>query len=530
MASSQTLPARLEADELILERFRILDQLGSGGMGTVHRAFDERLQRYVAVKQVHGDDPGRVLREAQASARLNHPGIVTLYELGEHEGGAILVSELVEGGTLAELARAGGLADRDIAELGAGLCEALAHAHARGVVHRDLKPSNVLVCRDEALGRRAKLLDFGIARLVDGEDLTETGAVHGTLAYMSPEQADGEEAGPESDVYSLALTLYECWAAHNPVAGANAADTARRIGEPVAPLAETRPDLPPELTTLLARCLDADPGRRPGPDELAAEFDLLAARLPDDRPVPMPRSAISAGTLRGERSAPSGGAAFALALLTVAAALATGLGLGLPGVAAALTVLAAPVVVLAVAYPAVAVAPLGVLLGPLGAAVAFAAPAAALGRGLAERALLAATGAIWALAGSWALGAAGFGPPPAGWTADAGLALESLASALLTPEAAALALLAGLAAPLLGVVLRARHLALALLGAIVWTACLDAVLGELEVLSQNAQPLVLVAVAGLATAGSIVIRSRRGGPDRTRWWSRRGHGWSGRLA
>src|SRR5947208_2213455 len=135
--------------ELVIDRFRVLERIGSGGMGTVYRALDERLQRHVAVKEIAGAGADRVLREAQAAARLNHPGIVTLYELGSAGGSALLVSELVEGETLAELAESGNLSDRDVAELGADVCDALAHAHARGVIHRDVKPQNVIV-RDDA--------------------------------------------------------------------------------------------------------------------------------------------------------------------------------------------------------------------------------------------------------------------------------------------------------------------------------------------------------------------------------------------
>src|SRR5919199_6579064 len=130
-------------DELLMDRFRILERVGSGGMGTVYRAFDERLHRQVAVKEISAPDARRVLREAQAAARLNHPGIVTLYELGSEGDRMLLVSELVEGATLAELARCGDLSDREVAELGADVCAALAHAHERGVVHRDVKPHNV---------------------------------------------------------------------------------------------------------------------------------------------------------------------------------------------------------------------------------------------------------------------------------------------------------------------------------------------------------------------------------------------------
>jgi serine/threonine protein kinase len=169
-----------------MDRFRILERIGSGGMGTVYRAFDERLQREVAVKEIADSDPQRVLREAQAGARLNHPGIVTLYELGELDGRALLVSELVEGMTLGRLRGSGALCDRDVAELASDLCEALAHAHARGVVHRDVKPENVIVAERAGSTRQAKLMDFGIARLAGAPTLTARAEVVGTLAYMSP--------------------------------------------------------------------------------------------------------------------------------------------------------------------------------------------------------------------------------------------------------------------------------------------------------------------------------------------------------
>ena len=131
--------------ERVLGRFTIGENIGGGGHGTVHRAWDERLCRWVAVKSVEGEAAERVIREAHAAARLNHPGIVTLYELGSQEGSAYLVSELVEGPNLRELAAAEALSDRDVAEIGAELCAALEHAHAAGVIHRDIKPDNVLV-------------------------------------------------------------------------------------------------------------------------------------------------------------------------------------------------------------------------------------------------------------------------------------------------------------------------------------------------------------------------------------------------
>jgi serine/threonine-protein kinase len=154
VAQGASTAARLggASHEMVMERFRVLERVGSGGMGTVYRAYDERLEREVALKQLDSADSDRILREAQAAARLNHPSIVTLYELGEHAGRAVLVSELVPGETLEELRAAGMLYDRDVAEVTADLCEALAHAHARGVVHRDIKPQNVIVCDDPRAG------------------------------------------------------------------------------------------------------------------------------------------------------------------------------------------------------------------------------------------------------------------------------------------------------------------------------------------------------------------------------------------
>ncbi|MEX2106398.1 MAG: serine/threonine-protein kinase [Solirubrobacterales bacterium] len=264
---------------LVLNRFLIERRIGSGGFGVVYEAWDGRLERSVAVKAIEqqGEAGRRVLREAQAAARLNHPGIVTLYEMGEEDGNALLVTELVEGSTLARLAHAGELSDREIGEIGADLCEALDHAHSRGVVHRDIKPQNVQVTEGEP---RAKLMDFGIARLADDAPLTAAGDIVGTLAYMSPEQAEGRPAGPEADVYSLALVLYECWSGENPHRRASPAATARAIGARARPLRRLRPGLPRELTDTIDACLAARPNHRPSLEELGTvvedSLDLLA--------------------------------------------------------------------------------------------------------------------------------------------------------------------------------------------------------------------------------------------------------------
>ncbi len=247
------------AGDLILGRYRPLERLGAGGFGVVWRARDELLHREVAVKRIPLDaegDPGiaeRAAREAQAAARLAHPAIVALFEACPEGDAFYLISELVRGWTLARLLAAGELADEELLEIGIDLAEALEHAHERGVIHRDIKPQNVLVpdvpAARTARGRpvTAKLTDFGGASIAEEDALTRTGDVLGTLAYMSPEQCEGREAGPAADLYALALVLYESLAGENPVRGATPAATARRIGSPLPPLARYRHDLPAGL-------------------------------------------------------------------------------------------------------------------------------------------------------------------------------------------------------------------------------------------------------------------------------------------
>lgn len=260
-------------------------RIGSGGFGTVYEAWDGRLERPVAVKAIESTGTAasdRVLREAQAAARLNHPGIVTLYEMGEEDGNALLVTELVDGSTLAELNRDGTLSDRELGEIGADLCEALDHAHTRAVVHRDIKPQNVLVTEEGE--PHAKLMDFGVARLTDAAALTAPGDLVGTLAYMAPEQAEGRTAGPEADVYALGLMLYESWSGDHPTRRSTPAATARAIGARMRPLRRLRPDLPRELCETVDACLQTRPDRRPSLEELGSAIEGSLDRLADQPP------------------------------------------------------------------------------------------------------------------------------------------------------------------------------------------------------------------------------------------------------
>jgi serine/threonine protein kinase len=273
-------------------RYRLIERLGAGGFGVVWRARDEQLHREVALKRIplppdlptpdgRSDElraGERASREALASARLAHPAIVALHEAYVDDDAFYLVSELVDGCTLAQLVAEDALSDRELLEIGVALAHALAHAHARGVIHRDVKPQNVLVPYD--LGEHespAKLTDFGGASLAGGESLTRTGETLGTLAYMAPEQSEGLEVGESADVYSLALVVYEGLAGVNPVRGPTPAATARRIGRRLPALAARRPDLPRALTDAIDTALTIQPDRRGTVEDLRATFELALA-------------------------------------------------------------------------------------------------------------------------------------------------------------------------------------------------------------------------------------------------------------
>ncbi len=275
----------LETTGLVLGRYRMGRRLGAGGFGAVHEALDEALDRWVAVKVIPSDaeTPVRARREAVAAARLEHPGIVAIYDAGEEDGARYLISELVEGRTLGQLAQAEELTDRDVLRVGLALCDALIHAHERGVIHRDLKPANILVPdRPRTWRGAAKLADFGVAMLAGDDPLTVTGDVVGTLAYMAPEQAAGKRVDHRADLYSLALVLYEALAGANPNRGATPAATAGKIGKPVASLGKPRPDVPPELVAAIDTALHVAPAQRGTLDDLADALELALVEVDDD--------------------------------------------------------------------------------------------------------------------------------------------------------------------------------------------------------------------------------------------------------
>ena len=207
--------------QVVAGRYEVRRAIGRGGMGTVWLARDNRLGRDVAIKQI-GALPGesdnetrRAMREARSAAALNHPNAVAVYDVVDHEGAPWLVMEYVEGETLADvIAREGALDPRRVAAIGSQLASALNRAHERGIVHRDIKPGNVLMDRSG----RPKISDFGIARGLGDEALTQTGFVTGTPGYLSPELARGEDPDAASDVWALGATLYGAVEGHPPFA------------------------------------------------------------------------------------------------------------------------------------------------------------------------------------------------------------------------------------------------------------------------------------------------------------------------
>jgi eukaryotic-like serine/threonine-protein kinase len=499
-----------------LGRYRLARRLGAGGFGVVWEAQDERLGRSVAVKRVplpRGDETAaRASREALAAARLSHAGIVALYEAAEEDGVFVLVSELVPGPTLAELLERGGVDDELTLVVGFALCEALGHAHARGVVHRDVKPANIIVCEPGA-AVPVKLTDFGVAWLADEESLTVTGDVLGTFAYMAPEQADGRPVDERTDLYSLAIVLYECLTGSNPVRGRNAAATARRVGRRLPALSRTRPDLPAQVCLAIDRAADPDPARRGDLQALRAALGRPGApqARPPEEPLPAARprarewavrlagaalaGAVCAGVLVLLRPAPAPpplgtflAAALAVAVLPrlgwVAAvcALATWLAASAqPG--AALLILAASLpVCLALwsrpgpAWSLPALAPLLGLAGLAGAYPAFAARAA----GTMRRALAGALGAfVIALAeplagrALWLGPAVGSGAGPA-VRAHLAAALGDGISPALCPGTLAAAALWALAAASLPYLVRGAAPLPDLLAGLVWCAVVAA--------------------------------------------------------
>jgi eukaryotic-like serine/threonine-protein kinase len=259
----------MTADTLFADRYRLERRLGVGGMATVELALDTRLERRVAVKLLaehlaqDSSFVSRFRREALAAARLVHPNIVQVFDFGADvdSGRPFIVMEWVDGPSCAEILRElGRLEPGDAVSILTEACRGLDYAHRNGVVHRDVKPGNLLRGRD---GGHVKLADFGIAKATEHSDMTKVGSVLGTAAYLSPEQARGEPAGPASDLYALGVVSYQLLAGRLPYEAASLTDLARQQDtvEP-PPLHEVDSEIPRALSLVVARALAREPGER----------------------------------------------------------------------------------------------------------------------------------------------------------------------------------------------------------------------------------------------------------------------------
>jgi len=263
-------------------RYTLLAVLGTGGMATVWRARDEMLGREVAIKVLspqHATDPeflARFEREARHAAAVSHPRLVTVFDCGVADGTPFIVMELVAGRTLRQvLDETGALPPGQAVTVAAAVCEGLAAAHAAGLVHRDITPANIT-----ANGGEVKILDFGIARADGARAATATGTVLGTAAYLSPEQASGQPAGPQSDLYSLGCVLFEMLTGRPPFTADSAVGLAyRQVHDDPGPPSALRPGLPAGLDHIVALLLAKDPAARP-PSAAAARAGLLATLDP----------------------------------------------------------------------------------------------------------------------------------------------------------------------------------------------------------------------------------------------------------
>ncbi|MGM0618284.1 MAG: protein kinase domain-containing protein, partial [Actinomycetota bacterium] len=262
-------------------RYELRQVIGRGGMAEVHMAYDQTLGREVAVKllleRFREDETftRRFQDEARHVARLNHPNLVAVYDTGADQGQPYIVMELVEGRSLQQAIAAGGLTEDRALEVVADVCSALNYAHERGLIHRDIKPGNILMADDGSV----KVTDFGIARAIDNETVTRTAAVLGTAAYLSPEQAQGLEVDPRSDLYSLGVVLYESLTGQQPFAGDSPVTVAyQHVQEQPRSPRELDPAISQAAEAITMRALSKNPMNR---YQSAGEMrtDLVNARV-----------------------------------------------------------------------------------------------------------------------------------------------------------------------------------------------------------------------------------------------------------
>jgi serine/threonine-protein kinase len=300
-------------------RYRVVRELGRGGMGVVYEAEDPVLGRKVALKTIHRGliaDPAagkmfeeRFFAEARAAAGLSHPGIVVVHDVGRDEWGRLFIAlEFLTGQTLdRQLAAAGALPWEEALRLAAGVADALRHAHARGIIHRDVKPANVMILDSG----EPKILDFGIARLPESDLTSRAGVAPGSPAYMAPERMDGRPPDPRSDIFSLGAVLYEMVTGRRAFDGKDFREVVRRVQlEHPEPPSRLRPELPASVDGIVARAMAKDPAERyPTAQAFGDDLTAAAAGWPVEAAVPVaPEASPAAAT----PSVPAAGAPPAL--------------------------------------------------------------------------------------------------------------------------------------------------------------------------------------------------------------------------
>lgn len=309
---------------LLNQRYRLDAELGHGGMGTVYHAHDQLLDRDVAIKVLSNTKLGtegraRLLREAQAVAKLNHPDIVTVHDAGEVDNTPFIVMELIEGHSLRTMMP---LPLADALQVVQRICLALEHAHGHNIIHRDLKPENVMllpsplqgdysprsVAKREGPGMRVKLMDFGLARSSAADRLTEEGTIIGTMSYLAPETAMGQDASPQSDLYSFGVMMYELTANRLPFTGDTLmAVVSQHLYAPVVPPSTYNSNISPALDALIIRLLSKQPEDRPASaaevrqalESLSLDSSLMAGRAAAE---PLLLDRIARGRLVGRQT------------------------------------------------------------------------------------------------------------------------------------------------------------------------------------------------------------------------------------
>ncbi|MFE9748743.1 protein kinase [Saccharothrix saharensis] len=285
------------SDNVLADRYQLIEPIGIGGMAEVHRAWDTVLRRHVAIKVFQpGFDPAAAQRfdnEVRVLAGLSHPALVSVYDADTSADTPFVVLRLIEGRTLHERLALGSLPLEEARRLGARLADALAHVHAHALVHRDVKPANILLDRED----NAYLADFGLAHLTGATRLTRTNQLVGTAAYLAPEQVLGQDIGTPTDVYALGLVLLECLTGRREYGGGEVeAAVARLHRPPVIP-----DDLPADVRTLLARMTASAPDERPTAHDCARA--LLGTSFPDAASLPVAASLPEADTEELPRAA-----------------------------------------------------------------------------------------------------------------------------------------------------------------------------------------------------------------------------------